>query len=144
MWRLDILKLSKKYPDPYSTARSFISPASFHIFNRLCDSLVLLAVVYARCYPDHPFCPWLFGTEFVEHFFGLARMLLPNFTYSEFLKMVKHIMVRQHLLLSGKFAQQKDQNSACGYIMDYDATPIKHMALIEVRIEVFMLKDCGQ
>jgi hypothetical protein len=124
MWRLHILKLSKRYPDLYSTARSFISPASFHIFNRLCDSLVLLAIIYARYYPTQPFCPWLFGTEFVEHFFGLARMLLPNFTYGEFLKMVKHIMLRQRLLLSGKFKEKRERDSACGYIMDYDATPI--------------------
>jgi hypothetical protein len=124
MWRLHILKLSKKYPDLYSTARSFISPASFHIFNRLCDTLVLLVIIYTRFYPTQPFCPWLLGTEFVEHFFGLARMLLPNFTYGEFLKMVKHIMLRQRLLLSGKFKEKRERDSACGYIMDYDATPI--------------------
>jgi len=124
MWRLHILKLANKYPDLYSTTRSFISPASFHIFNRLCDSLILLAVIYARYYPTQPFCPWLLGTEFVEHFFGLARMILPNFTYGEFLKMVKHIMLRQRLLLSGKFKEKREHDSACGYIMDYDATPI--------------------
>jgi len=124
MWRLHILKLSKKYLDLYSTARSFISPASFHIFNRLCDTLVLLVIIYTRFYPTQPFCPWLLGTEFVEHFFGLARMLLPNFTYGEFLKMVKHIMLRQRLLLSSKFKEKCECDSACGYIMDYDATLI--------------------
>jgi len=51
-------------------------------------------------------------------------MILPNFTYGEFLKMVKHITLRQHLLLSGKFKEKRDRDSACGYIMDYDATPI--------------------
>ena len=134
MWRQHIVKLSNRFPDLYSTSRSFISPASFHIFNRLCDTMILLVIVYARHYPDQPFCPWLLGTEFVEHFFGLARMLLPNFTYAEFLKMVQHIMVRQRILLSGKFAEDRERKSAAGYIMDYDARPLtatdKHLATI--------------
>lgn len=124
IWRQHILKLSSRFPDLYSTARSFISPASFRIFNRICDSLILLAIIYSSYYPTHPFCPWLLGTEFVEHFFGLARMLLPNFTYAEFLKMVQHIMVRQKILLSGDFQENRERDSAVGYIMDYDATPL--------------------
>ncbi|KAF8060260.1 hypothetical protein FPV67DRAFT_1632538 [Lyophyllum atratum] len=124
LWRKHIIKLSVRFPDLYSVTRSFISPASFHIFNRLCDSLVQLVIVYSRIYPDQPFCPWLLGTEFVEHFFGISRMILPNFTYGEFLKMVKHIEVRQRLLLSGQFAEKRERHSAAGYIMDYDATPL--------------------
>ncbi|KAJ7816567.1 hypothetical protein B0H14DRAFT_3743615 [Mycena olivaceomarginata] len=121
LWRKHILKLSARYPDLYSPASSFISPPSFHIFNRLCDTLVLLAIIYSRYYPAQPFCPWLHGTEFVEHFFGLARMLLPNFTYAEFLKMVQHMEVRQRILLSGKFNLKRERDSGAGYIMDYDA-----------------------
>jgi hypothetical protein len=71
-WREHIIMMTSKYPDLYSLQRSFISPASFRIFNRLCDTLLLLVIAYARFYPDQPFCPWLLGTEFVEHFFGLA------------------------------------------------------------------------
>ncbi|KAJ7679396.1 hypothetical protein DFH06DRAFT_1166490 [Mycena polygramma] len=121
LWRKHIVKLSAQFPDLYSPTRSFISPASFHIFNRLCDTLVTLALIYTHYYPDQPFCPWLHGTEFVEHFFGLARMMLPNFTYAEFYKMVQHIMVRQRILLSGKFNEKRERDSAVGYIMDYDA-----------------------
>ncbi|KAJ7191256.1 hypothetical protein GGX14DRAFT_600969 [Mycena pura] len=36
-WRDHINYMSKKFPDLYSPTRSFISPASFHIFNCLCD-----------------------------------------------------------------------------------------------------------
>ena len=90
-WHEHILAMAQHYPDSYSLQRSFISPASFHIFNRLCDTLVLLVIAHARYYPNQAFCPWLYGTEFVEHFFGLARMILPNFTYAEMLKMGQHI-----------------------------------------------------
>ncbi|EIW59893.1 uncharacterized protein TRAVEDRAFT_122203 [Trametes versicolor FP-101664 SS1] len=71
-----------------------------------------------------PFCPWLLGTEFVEHFFGLAHSLLPDFTYAELLKLVKHVMLRQRILLSGDFQTKKERNSRSGYILDYDPTPL--------------------
>jgi hypothetical protein len=48
-------------------------------------------------------------------------MLLPNFTYAEFLKMVQHMEVRQRILLSGKFNLKRERDSGAGYIMDYDA-----------------------
>lgn len=123
-WRIHIQDLSSHFPDLFLTARSFISPASFHIFNRLCDTLLILILVYARYYPNQPFCPWLLGTEFVEHFFGLARMLLPNFTFAEFLKLVQHVMIRQRILLSGDFREGRERNSAAGYHLDFDSTPL--------------------
>ena len=116
--------MAKHYPDLYSIQRSFISPASFRIFNRLCNTLVLLVIAHARFYPDQPFCLWLLGTEFVEHFFGLARMILPNFTYAELLKMVQNIMVRQRILLSGKFKEKQEKQSGVGYILDIESTPL--------------------
>ncbi|KAJ6579492.1 hypothetical protein DFH09DRAFT_1445551 [Mycena vulgaris] len=123
-WRAHIVHMSKKYPDLYSTARSFISAPSFHIFNRLCDSMLLLVIIYARRYPNQPFCPWLLGTEFVEHFFGLARMMLPNFTWAEFIKLVQHVMVWQRILLSGKFKEKRERNARVGYVLDFDASPL--------------------
>ena len=123
-WREHILAMIQIYPDLYSLQRSFISPASFHIFNHLCDTLVLLVIAHAQYYPDQAFCPWLYGTDFVEHFFGLACMILPNFTYGELLKMVQNIMVRQRILLSGKFKEKREKQSGVGYILDFDAAPL--------------------
>ena len=117
-WNRHIANLSDRFPDLYSTSRSFISPASFQIFNRLCDTLILLALAYSEFYADIPFCPWLFGTEFVEHFFGIARQLLPNFSYAEFLKMVQHIMVQQRILESGVLKSKRERESASGYIFN--------------------------
>ncbi|KAF9548288.1 hypothetical protein CPC08DRAFT_729533 [Agrocybe pediades] len=120
-WHRHITTLAGRYPDLYSTSRSFISAASFQIFNRLCDTLVILALVFSVFYPTIPFCPWLFGTEFVEHFFGIARQLLPNFSYAEFLKMVQHIMVRQRILESGLLKSKRERDSAVGYMFDASA-----------------------
>lgn len=47
-WMSPSMKVEDRVLAVYSPARSFISPASFHIFNRLCDTLVLLALAYAR------------------------------------------------------------------------------------------------
>ena len=123
-WRNHIVSLTEEFPDLYSTSRSFISPQSFHIFNRLCDSMVLLVLAYAKFYPDIPFCPWLLGTEFVEHFFGLARTLRPDFTYAKLVKTVQNVMVRQRLLLTDRFHEKRRNDSAAGYVIDYDPSPL--------------------
>ena len=88
----------------------------------MCDSLLLLILAYANHYPDQPFCPWLMGTEFVEHFFGLARQLLPNFTFAEVLKLIKHLMVQQQILLSGTFGEKRERDSWSGYSFNFDTS----------------------
>ncbi|KAF9245412.1 hypothetical protein BU15DRAFT_41271 [Melanogaster broomeanus] len=84
-------------------------------------------------YPNHPFCPWLLGTEFVEHFFGLARTFLPNFAYAELLKMVQNVMVRQKLLLNRDFREVREKESAAGYSFDYDPYPLTATHLRKLR-----------
>ncbi|KAG1760747.1 hypothetical protein EDD22DRAFT_954658 [Suillus occidentalis] len=126
LWKEYISTLSKAYPDLYSTSCSFISAPSFHIFNRLCDTLVLLALIFTKEYPDQPFCPWLLGTEFVEHFFGLTCMLLPDFAYAELVKIVRHVMVRQWLLLTPTYKENREKDSCAGYILDVDTTPLSN------------------
>lgn len=80
------------------------------------------------------------GTEFIEHFFGLVRSLLPNFTFAELLKMVKHSMLHQRLLLSGKFNAKKVCSSQVGYILDYDVTPLTNEELQQGRVSLTTYK----
>lgn len=128
--------MSRKYPDLYSPARSFISPPSFNILNRLCDTLVALTLAYSRHYPNIPFCPWLLGTEFVEHFFGLARSMLPNFTFTQLLSLVKHAMLRQQILLSGAFQEKRERNARAGYLFDFDNSPLSLKELSEACVRL--------
>jgi len=128
--------------------RSFISPPSFNIFNRLCDTLIAHVIAYGKYYRNHPFCPWIMGTGFVEHFFGLARSLLPDFSYAELLKMVKHIMLCQKLLLGGNFDDKRERKSRSGYILDYDASPLTEEELLRAHvtlttIQINQLVDIG-
>lgn len=50
--------------------------------------------------------------------------------------MVKHVMLRQRLLLSGKFDVKKERNSRVGYILDYDASPLTQDELILARVSI--------
>jgi hypothetical protein len=126
IWKEHISALSKAYPDLYSTSCSFISNPSCHIFNCLCDTLVLLALIFTQEYPDQPFCPWLLGTEFVEHFFGLTCMLSPDFAYAELVKIVQHVMVCQQLLLTHMYKETQEKDSHARYILDVDTTPLSN------------------
>ncbi|TFY51504.1 hypothetical protein EVG20_g10971 [Dentipellis fragilis] len=136
-WRAHIVKLAEKYPDLISTSRSFISAPSFKILNHICDSMISLILVYGEHYPDIPFCPWLLGTAYVEHFFGLARMMLPDFTYSQFLSIVKHVMIRQCILLNELFNMTLDTRTKCaGYIFDFDNSPLTPEELAQARIHI--------
>ncbi|KAG1846967.1 hypothetical protein C8R48DRAFT_765007 [Suillus tomentosus] len=134
LWRSHIMTLASLFPDLYSIRRSFISPEIFNIFNRLCDTLILLVLAYARFYPDQPFCIWMFGTHFVEHFFGISQKLLPNYAYTKLLKIVQHIMLRQRLLMSGQFNEKREKLSQVGYIIEYSSSPLspheKHNLLV--------------
>lgn len=118
-WHQHILSLSKQFPDLYSESWSFISSPSFKIFNRLCDTLVILALVYTEYYPNIPFCPWLIDTGFVEHFFGIAQQLLPDFLFAELLKMIRHIMVQHCILESGLLKSKPERDSVVGYIYNH-------------------------
>ena len=147
-WYRHIKSMSRTFPDLYSMTRSFISPPSFNIFNRLCDTLIAHVIAYGKYYRNHPFCPWIMGTGFVEHFFGLSRSLLPDFSYAELLKMVKHIMLRQKLLLSGNFNDKRERKSQSGYILDYDASPLTEEELLKARVtlttvQINQLVDIG-
>lgn len=90
----------------------------FFIHEVLSITLVLLILVYSECYPGVPFGVHTIATEFVEHFFGCGRQLLPNFSYAEFLKMVQHIMVRQRILESGLVTGKHLKDSASGYLFN--------------------------
>uniref|UniRef100_U9SND4 Uncharacterized protein n=1 Tax=Rhizophagus irregularis (strain DAOM 181602 / DAOM 197198 / MUCL 43194) TaxID=747089 RepID=U9SND4_RHIID len=75
------LEVSAKW---YSYMRSFISLQSYNIFTSLAESLVLLIIAHRDYYSDYPLLPWEHGTEALEHVFGIARQLVPDFTAYEF------------------------------------------------------------
>jgi hypothetical protein len=51
-------------------------------------------------------------------------MLLPDFAYAELVKIVRHVMVRQRLLLTHTYKENREKDSRAGYILDVDTTPL--------------------
>ena len=114
-WKSYIEKASEKTSKEwYSTTRSFISIQSYHIFKSLAESLVLLIISHRDYYEDYPLLPWEHGTEALEHVFGLARQLIPDFTAYEFFKILRRVMHRDKILRTGDFGMKKEKVSATG------------------------------
>ncbi|KAF8487748.1 hypothetical protein F5888DRAFT_1758869 [Russula emetica] len=62
--------------------------------------------------------------------------------------MVKHIMLRQKLLLSSNFNDKRERKTRSGYISDYDASPLTEEESLKARvtlttIQINQLVDIG-
>jgi hypothetical protein len=126
MWYNNILKSQARFPDLFQPQSSFLSAPSLQILVSLCDQLILLELVYAEHYPNVPLMLWHFGTDFMEHFFGLGRSFVPDFTYGQLIEMTRHIEARQRILATGKFPTSREKDSNNGYTFDTfinDLTP---------------------
>lgn len=60
--------------------------------------MIKLLLVHRKYYPTVPFLPWQHGSLAIEKLFGIGRAFIPNFTYVEFLVMLRHIMAREAAL----------------------------------------------
>ncbi len=79
---------------------SCILTQSFNIFCSLAESLVLLILAHRDYYPNYPFFPWEYGTEALEHLFGIARQLMLDFSYYELYKILNRVQYRDNILRS--------------------------------------------
>ncbi|KAJ7252831.1 hypothetical protein C8J57DRAFT_955015, partial [Mycena rebaudengoi] len=70
-------------------------------------------------YPNIPFMPWHHGTHFLEHFFGIARSFITDFSFGQLIEMYKHILIRVRILASGQYNTKKEKDSNNGYAFDF-------------------------
>lgn len=63
-----------------------------NIYNS-CNSCmqILLVISHREYYPNIPLLPWLHGTEVCEHFFGMVRQNMPDFTYVDLIYLIPKI-----------------------------------------------------
>ena len=73
---IDIFYISQASFPTCNPLLGLSSPASFQIMNQLCDTFCFTCTCIQSLL-NYPLCTWLFGTEFVEHFFCIARQILP-------------------------------------------------------------------
>ena len=103
----------------FPTSRSFISSQNYKSLHRLCDAMIKLLIVHRRFYPEVPFLPWQHGSLSLEKLFGIARSFIPNFTYVEFLVMLRHVLARESALLQlAKIGIHQRQEKTSGYVYD--------------------------
>src|SRR6266498_2183664 len=98
----------------YSMNKSCISSQNFNIICSLAESLVLLILVHRDFYPSYPFFPWEHGTEALEHLFGIARQLMPDFSYYELYKILSRVQHRDNILRSENISNIQEKQSASG------------------------------
>jgi hypothetical protein len=113
-WRSYIIA----HPD-YSINIQFISQESFDIFMTLCESLLMLIIIYQKYYPRYPLLPWLHSTEPCEHVFGAMRQIKKDFTFADMLNMQPKLQA----LLLGAFGdlstEEQANQTAAGYHHTY-------------------------
>ncbi|KAK7014640.1 hypothetical protein R3P38DRAFT_3573396 [Favolaschia claudopus] len=119
IWRYNILAAERRYPDLFQKQSSFLADTSFNILMRLCDQFILLTLAHLEYYPNIPFMPWHHGTHFLEHFFGIARSFIADFSFGQFIEMYRHILIRQRILSSGQYSTKKEKDSNNGYCFDF-------------------------
>ena len=98
----------------YSCHHSFISHQSYNIFKSLAESLVLLILAHRDFYASFPLLPWEHGTEALEHVFGIARQIVPDFTFYEFYKIIRRVMSHDKILREGNFTFSQEKTVVSG------------------------------
>ncbi|KAE9393242.1 hypothetical protein BT96DRAFT_796356, partial [Gymnopus androsaceus JB14] len=104
-----------KQDDGAARRVAFLADSSFQILMRLSDQFILLTLAHLEYYPNTPFIPSHHGTHFLEHFYGIARSFIPDFSFGQFIEMYKHIIIRQRILSSGQYNSKKEKDSNNGY-----------------------------
>ncbi|KAJ6462923.1 hypothetical protein C8R45DRAFT_1177792, partial [Mycena sanguinolenta] len=86
---------------------------------------ILLTLAHLEYYPNIPFMPWHHGTHFLEHFYGIARSFITDFSFGQFIEMYKHILFRQRILSSRQYNTKKEKDSNNGYTFDFIDSSLK-------------------
>jgi hypothetical protein len=98
----------------FSAAKSFISSQSYDIFQSLSESMVLLILAHRDYFANFPFIPWEFGTEALEHLFGISRQLVEDFSFYEFYKILRRVLHRDKILRTSQINIKEQKTSANG------------------------------
>ncbi|KAJ7202071.1 hypothetical protein GGX14DRAFT_311719, partial [Mycena pura] len=80
---------------------------------------ILLVLAHLEHYPNVPFMPWHYGSHFLEHFYGVSRSFISDFSFGQLIEMYKHIALRQMILASGQYSVKKEKDSNNGYTFEF-------------------------
>lgn len=98
----------------YSLGQYYISHQCASIIKTVVNAVLSLILTYRDYGEGQPLLPWLHSTEPVEHMFGEAWQLCPNFTHLEFIYLANKLYrVMSSLNMDAK--PSNDKASAAGY-----------------------------
>ncbi|EIW73938.1 hypothetical protein CONPUDRAFT_78411 [Coniophora puteana RWD-64-598 SS2] len=121
IWYFDSYKCSKddEHGHISPVSRIFLSLQTFWFIDASCDAFIKLLITHREHYPHVPFLPWQHGFLPLEKLFGIARQLMPNFSYVEFLNILRQIEIRQQSLLHlAQNGVHKHRGKMQGYVHD--------------------------
>ena len=82
----------------------------------LCELLVLLIKAHCEYYLRILFLPWFYGSESIEHFFGIPRQLNPDFDFADLIQMLPKISQYTKALRSKKLVVDQEKTVRQGKI----------------------------
>lgn len=104
-----------------SLARKFLASQTFDLLLRQCRPIVLMVMAHAKEFPKTLLCPWLHNSEVVEHLFGIAKSICPDFSLLEFQHVVPRIHRMQRAWISGDTGglNMQSYGGNSGYVHSY-------------------------
>lgn len=100
-WKAYVSALAAQGYQMATPGRNSLAPQIFKLMLRQCRSIVLLIMAHAKYSPETPLCTWLHSTEMVEHLFGIARSICPEFSLLEFQHVMPRIQRMQSVEIAG-------------------------------------------
>lgn len=106
----------------YSPRKNFLSRECLDILAILIEGLISLILIHRKFHPHLPLLPWLHSSEACEHLFGIARQVVADFSFYDFMKMLPKLSVRiRERFLKTSFSEHSAEMKAqaAGYHHTY-------------------------
>jgi len=71
-------------------------------------------LVHRDYYSKYPLFLWEYGTEAIEHIFGISCQVIADFNFYEFYKIQKRVIYRDKISRAGLIDTSRDRTSAAG------------------------------
>ncbi|KAF8597965.1 hypothetical protein BDV93DRAFT_561745 [Ceratobasidium sp. AG-I] len=148
IFRQHLESSTAEFPDLFNVRRNFFSAESTEIWLALFHQMILLLLAHSEYYTGIPFMPWHHGTPAMEHFFGMCRLFVADFSYSQLLGIYKHAELRQQLLATGKYSSKREKDSNNGYSFDpwinnLSETELEELKSIPTRAQIDSAVEIG-
>ncbi|CAG8760726.1 17212_t:CDS:2, partial [Gigaspora rosea] len=79
---------------------------------------------YRDYYPQYPFLSWMYSSEGCEHFFGLTRQIIPDFSFNDLIALTPKIACMYKAYSLGSLKLEREKMTGAGYISHYSDSSV--------------------